>query len=80
MTDKEWLDLIKEGGDAGWKPVWERVIVPESKSSRSADLMQRYSITDGDLMGMLYNEMIGRRKIDLYRGEGSLEGWLSVPP
>ena len=76
MTDKEWLERIKAGEDAGWKPVWERVIVPESKSSRSADLMQRYSITDGDLMGMLYNEMIGRKKIDLYRGEGSLEGWL----
>ena len=76
MTDSEWLEHIKNGEDAGWKPVWERVIVPESTSLRSADLMKRYSITDGDLMGMLYNEMIGRKKIDLFRGEGSLEGWL----
>ena len=76
MTDSEWYELVKAGEDAGWKLVWERVIVPESTSMRSADLMKRYSITDGDLMGMLYNEMIGRRKIDLYRGEGSFEGWL----
>jgi hypothetical protein len=27
-------------------------------------------------MGMLYEEMIGRGKINLYRGEGSFEGWL----
>ena len=76
MTDLEWHRLVKEGKDEGWKPVWERVIVPESKSMRSAELMKRYSLTDGDLMGMLYQEMIGRGKIDLYRGEGSFEGWL----
>ena len=76
MSDLEWWELVKDGKDEGWKPVWERVIVPESKSMRSAELMQRYSITDGDLMGMLFNEMIGRKKIELYRGEGSFEGWL----
>jgi len=76
MTDQEWLEKIKEGVDAGWEPVWHKVIVPESHSLRGAELMKRYSLTEGDLMGMLYNEMIGRGKIDLYRGEGSLQGWL----
>ena len=76
MTDAEWLELVKAGKDEGWRLVWERVIVPESKSLRSAELMKRYSLTDGDLMGMLYEEMIGRKKIDLFRGEGSFEGWL----
>lgn len=76
MTDKEWYQLVKDGEDAGWKLVWEKVVEPESRSSRSADLMLRYSLTAGDLMGMLYDEMIGRGKIDLYRGEGSFQGWL----
>ncbi len=76
MTDREWHRLVKAGEDAGWKLVWERVIAPEAKSLRSAELMKKYSITDGDLNGMLYEEMIGRGKIDLYRGEGSFEGWL----
>ena len=76
MADAEWLELVKAGKDEGWKLVWERVIVPESKSMRSAELMKKYSLTDGDLMGMLYEEMIGRKKIDLFRGEGSFEGWL----
>jgi len=76
ISDEEWLELIKNGEDAGWKLVWERVIEPEANSLRSSELMRRYSITDGDLNGMLYAEMLGRRKIDLYRGEGSLEGWL----
>ena len=76
MTDSEWLELVKAGKDEGWKLVWERVVEPESTSLRSAEMMQRYSLTAGDLMGMLFEEMIGRKKIDLFRGEGSLEGWL----
>ena len=76
MTDREWWQLVKDGEDAGWREVWDRVIAPEAKSLRSAEMMKRYSLTDGDLMGMLYDEMIGRKKIDLYRGDGSFEGWL----
>ena len=76
MDDREWHRLVKEGEDAGWKLVWERVVEPESKSVRSAEMMERFSLTAGDLMGMLYDEMIGKGKIDLYRGEGSFEGWL----
>lgn len=76
MTDGEWHQLVRDGDDVGWRCVWERVVEPESKSLRSADMMKRYSLTAGDLMGLLYEEMIGRGKIDLYRGEGSFEGWL----
>ena len=76
MTDLEWHALVKAGEDAGWKLVWEKVVEPESKSLRSAEMMKRFSLTAGDLMGMLYDEMIGKRKIDLYRGEGSFQGWL----
>ena len=75
MTDSEWHALIRDEKDEGWKLVWERVVEPESKSMRSAEMMRRYSLDAGDLMGMLYDEMIGRGKISLYRGEGSLEGW-----
>ena len=76
MTDREWWALVKAGEDDGWRLVWERVVEPESKSMRSAELIRRFSLDVGDLMGMLYEEMIGRGKIDLYRGEGSFEGWL----
>lgn len=77
MTDHEWYELVRAGEDAGWKLVWEKVVEPESTSQRSAELMKRYSITAGDLMGMLYEDMLGRRKIDLYRDDGgSLQGWL----
>lgn len=77
MTDHEWYELVKAGEDAGWKLVWEKVVEPESVSLRSAELMKRYSLTAGDLMGILYEDMLGRRKIELYRDDGgSFQGWL----
>lgn len=76
MSDAAWLALVREGRDEGWKRIWKRVVEPESRSLRSAEMMDRYSLTAGDLMGLLYQDMIGRKKIDLFRGEGSFEGWL----
>ncbi len=76
MTDREWLELIKAGDDAGWKAVWERVVEPESRSLRSAEMMKRFSLDATELMSLLFEEMIVRKKIELFRGEGSLEGWL----
>lgn len=76
MNDIEWSRSVAAGEDAGWKLVWDKVVEPESRSMRSAELMLRYSLTAGDLMGMLYQEMIARDKISLYRGEGSFQGWL----
>ena len=75
-ADQEWCELVRAGADEGWRRVWERVVEPESNTPRAAEMMRRYALTAGDLMGMLYEEMIGRGKIDLYRGEGSFEGWI----
>ena len=77
MTPDEIFEAVKAGGDEGWKHVWENVIVPEMKSLRSGELARKYCITDGDLMGMLYEEMIGKGKIGLFRNDGgSLWGWM----
>ena len=76
MTDRDWYELVKAGEDDGWRLVWERVVEPESRSMRSAEMMRRYSLDVGDLMGLLYQDMLGKGKINLYRGEGSFEGWL----
>ena len=76
MKDSEWFELVKNEADDGWKLVWEKVVKPESLSMRSAEIMRRTSLTADDLIGKLYEDMIGRRKIDLYRAEGSFEGWL----
>ena len=52
MTDSEWYELVKLGDDEGWKLVWEKVISQEVKSPKNKEMMARFSLTDGDLMGM----------------------------
>ncbi len=70
-------DIVKSGSEAGWKLVWENVVLPETRNPRNADLMRKYGITRGDVMGLLYKEMIGDRKIDAFRDDGgSLWGWM----
>ena len=77
MTDSEWYESVKSGSDEGWKLVWEKVVSVEAKTPKNREMMTRFSLTDGDLMGMLYSEMIGRGKIGLYRNDGgSFQGWL----
>ena len=76
MNDTEWLAAVKAGEDAGWRLVWERVIVPEKNNPKHAEMMRRFSLDEGDLMGRLYEDMLHRGKIELYRGAGSFAGWL----
>ena len=76
-SDHEWWLKLKDGVDPAWKRLWFEVIVPETKLSRNADLMRKYGVTAGDLNGMLFEEMVGEGKFDLYRDDGgSLAGWL----
>lgn len=77
MTDHEWYESVKAGSDEGWALVREKAVEAEAKTPRGASMMRRYSITQDDLMGMLYEEMMSRGKISLYRDDGgSFQGWL----
>ena len=77
LSDHDLLPLLKDGEDVAWKRVWFEVIEPEKKRQRNAELMRKWSVTDGDLFGILYKEMIGDGKLANYRDDGgSLMGWM----
>ncbi len=77
MTDSEWYNQLSQGDEAAWATVYEKIILRESRSQKFREMMARYSITSDDLMSMLYNEMMARGKIALYRNDGgSLSAWL----
>ena len=76
MDDKTWCEMLGRGDADAWKAVWDKVIVPFCKTPKYCQMLNKYSLSDGDLLGMLYEEMIGRRKLSLYRGEGSLAQYL----
>ena len=77
LTDHEIFDLLKEQDAAAWKLVFERSVLTEARSLRSARMAREAGITPDELMSMLYEEMIGRGKIELYRDNGgSVFSWL----
>jgi len=76
MDDKQWHAKLLESDDKAWALVSEKVVGSIAKSRKFGELMNRYSITSDDLMSMLFEEMIMRSKLSLYRGEGSLAGFL----
>lgn len=39
-------------------------------------MVREWALTEGELLGRLYEEMVVRGKLASYRGEGDLYGWL----
>ena len=76
-SDHQVWELLKLQDAAAWKLAWERAVLPEAQGFRSGRKAREWGITAEEMMSMLYVEMIGGRKIDLYRDDGgSLWGWL----
>jgi len=76
-SEHEIYELLKLQDAEAWRLVWEKAVLPEAKSLRSGQMARRWGITPEEMMSLLYVEMIGGRKIDLYRDDGgSLWGWL----
>lgn len=77
LTDHEIFGLLKEQDADAWKLVYERSVLTEARSLRSARMAREAGITPEELMSILYEEMIGREKILLYRDNGgSVFSWL----
>lgn len=77
LDDRAWAQLLKEGSDPAWKRVWFEVLEPETRRQRNSELMRKWSVTEGDIFGILYKEMVGDGKLANWRGDGgSLVGWM----
>ena len=77
LSDHEIFDLLKEQDADAWSQVYEKSVLSEARSLRSGRMAREAGITPEELMSMLYEEMIGRGKINLYRDNGgSVFSWL----
>ena len=76
-SDHEIYELLKLQDAEAWRLAWEKAVLPEAKSLRSGQMAKRFGITPEEMMSLLYVEMIGARKIELFRDDGgSLWGWM----
>lgn len=77
LSDHEVYELLKLRDDLAWKLVWEKVVLAEAKSLRSSAMMRQWGVTSEELLSMLFMDMVGKGKLELYRDDGgSLWGWL----
>ena len=77
LGDHEIWILLKEQDAEAWKLVWEKSVLAEARAFRNSQVVQKWGIQEEELMGQLYNEMIAKGKIDLYRDDGgSIYGWM----
>jgi hypothetical protein len=78
-SDHQVWELLKLQDAAAWRLAWERAVLPEAESFRSGRKAREWGITPEEMMSMLYVEMVGARKIELYRDDGgSLWGWMRM--
>ena len=77
LSEHEIYELLKLQDDLAWRIVWEKAVLAEAKSLRSARIAREWGVTPEELMSILYEDMIGKGKIELFRDDGgSLWGWL----
>lgn len=77
LTDHELFELLREQDAAAWDWIWQKAVLPEARSLRSADMARKCGITPEEMLSRLYEDMIARERFGLYRDDGgSLIGWL----
>lgn len=77
LSDHEIFGLLKEQDAEAWRLVYKKSVLTEAHSLRSSRMAWEAGVSPEDLLGILYEEMIGRGKINLYRDDGSsLFSWL----
>lgn len=77
LSDHEIFGLLKDQDADAWRLVYEKSVLTEARSLRSSRMAYEAGVTPEELLGILYEEMIGQGKIGLYRDDGSsLYAWL----
>ena len=72
-------ELLKLQDAEAWKLAWERAVLPEAEGFRSGRKAREWGVSPEEMMSLLYVEMVGAHKLDLYRDDGgSLWGWMRM--
>jgi len=77
LGDHAIFELLKEQDADAWELVYRDVVLAEARSLRSAEAARKWGVASEELMSILYEDMIGKGRINHYRDDGgSLQGWL----
>lgn len=72
----ELCQLLKREDRGAWNYVLEILVAQEKFSAANNRKRFDWNVPLESLLGQLYEEMVGQRKLEGYEGRGSLIGWL----
>lgn len=78
LSNIELCNLLKYEDHGAWRYVLEKVVDQEKRTNSSMRKCADWGVDLESLLGQLYDEMIGERKLWAYEGRGSLIGWLRM--
>lgn len=76
LSDRELAELLKAEDRGAWNHVLRKLVSQEAGSFLQVRKRDDWGVCLEELLGELYEDMIGRRKLWNYKGEGSLLGWM----
>lgn len=76
LTDMELCQLLKREDRGAWNHVLQVLVAQEKFSAANNRKRFDWNVPLESLLGQLYEEMVGQRKLECYEGRGSLIGWL----
>ena len=76
LKDIELVELLKHEDAQVWNYVLVEIVRQEKSSCLRSMKREDWNVSLEELLGELYEEMIGKRKLWNYKGNGSLIGWL----
>ena len=75
LSSEELWELLKREDREAWEFVLEKIIDQEKKSRSNSRKRMDWGVSTEELLGQLYDDMVGRKKLWEWKG-GSLIGWM----
>ncbi len=76
MDDKELVEKLKIGDDVAWNKVYAETICPMCRNDHYRYILRDWGISELDVLGMVYEKLIVKKRIDGFRYESSFNTWV----
>ncbi len=73
---KREVELLRNGDAEAWQRVRERSVRLEMGRFRHSNMVRLWHLSEDELFGELYEDMVVKGKLSFYQGDGNLYGWL----
>lgn len=78
LSDLELKELLLREDAGAWEFALAKVVDQEKRSASASRRRSDWNVPLESMLGQLYEDMIGRRKLENYLGEGSLFGFMRM--